>query len=166
MKRIVTAFATLAMAFAITEPAQAQLTDIEVLPVVVQFKLRVGAVLRRVSTQASDATIRFIGDGKAEATPRGVKIKFDVLDAQGRRGTAEIRVDNPLNYTNRPFFAGRAKCRVRLCHARFEFALRFKGTIRRIGPCGRRLIMTGGFSSVRSSVDGAVFSGRFGGPNV
>jgi hypothetical protein len=93
-----------------------------------------------------------------------VTVKFDVLDAQGRRGVAVIRVDNPVGYTNWPSFAGRAKCKVRLPHTRFEFALALKGTIRRIGP--HRWVMTGGFKTVRSSVDGAIFSGRFGGRNA
>ena len=156
------------MFFAVAEPLWAQPTLIDAvpdaLPDVLQFKLRAGAVLRRANTLASDAQIRFVGEGKAEATPCGVNIRFGVLDAQGRRGEAVIHVDNPLSYSDRPSFAGHAKCRVRLPNAQFEFALAIRGTIRRTGP--HHLTMIGGFRSIRSSVDGAVFIGRFGGPNV
>jgi len=135
------------------------------------FKLRVKAALTRIITPADSPTvvpvpvpITFVGQGKAKTDARGVTISFAVLDANGQRGTAKIRVKNPLPYRRGRTFAGHGAAKVEIGNSNYSFRLRIKGKIKRRDD--GRLVLHGKFASHDGRRCRARFSGRFGGLNL
>jgi len=135
------------------------------------FKLRVKAALTRTISPTNSPTvapvpvpITFVGKGKAKTDARGVTISFAVLDANGQRGTAKIRVNNPLRYRRGRTFAGNGAAKVEIGNSNYSFRLRIKGKIKRRDD--GRLILHGKFASRGGKRCRARFSGRFGGLNL